>query len=355
MDDLFESVINKLTKYNITKQDVDYYISTPERKSNGFATVVTNKGKVFKIPLGGRAVKTLFKIVANNNLFYRAGLKVVRMDIENNIGIMDRVYADTVVEYVQNCIRTKNKHKIFECLTLVYNDILVSSECINKINKKFCELPNINIKCRILKFGFTEILPQNTFYLNGKMMYFDQEIREDNIPAEYIFARYVRHLYYEVPSLHFFVSLQEMLEYYSDVFKDFWKDFSKIGYESYTSFNVRMINIKQIMKLNKNIYIVGAGNWCVVFLDILEQYNRLSDVKLILDNDERKWGNSILGIEIKEFEKNIDKLPQEGCIVVAIKEYEHIKHKLELLDHYNAVFLIHFNNYEIKLTRFGNE
>ena len=36
MDDLFESVINKLTKYNITKQDVDYYISTPERKSNGY-------------------------------------------------------------------------------------------------------------------------------------------------------------------------------------------------------------------------------------------------------------------------------------------------------------------------------
>lgn len=347
-----KSVLDKLAIFNISLADIESYVLSAERGYNGFATVLSSKDKVYKVPLMSQGIKVLENIAENHNILRDSGLPVVKLEIICGVGVMDKIHHPTVVEYVNKCVADGNIEAILACVDKVYHDIIQSSQYSDELNIHFVDYGIGSEFKPVLKNGFTEILPQNAFYTGESIIYFDQESRENDIPVGYILCRFIRHLYYEVPSLHFYIPMEKFKRMYYCLDKTKWHVYSEISYKRYASEKDRFENDSVIGTLPGEIAIIGSGNWGMIFLDILEQYDRLNDVKIIMDNDRKKWKQHVLEIPIGGIRDNIEKFSQSN-IIIAVKDYSGIVQQLEEMKlSLPNLYLLEFLGYRVKLERY---
>ena len=146
--------------------------------------------------------------------------------IEENKVISKYIEGDTLDKIIAKNILNKNIEKAYELIDNWYNYI---KEKLIK-NKKSAINENIKVAkeelegLTILKNGYIDLVFENTFYKDGKFMFFDQEWYKDGIPIEYLLYRAINNMYSYNLELNGILSKTQIfkrynLEKYLELFK----------------------------------------------------------------------------------------------------------------------------------------
>ena len=146
--------------------------------------------------------------------------------IEENKVISKYIEGDTLYKIIAKNILNKNIEKAYELIDNWYNYI---KEKLIK-NKKSAINENIKVAkeelegLTILKNGYIDLVFENTFYKDGKFMFFDQEWYKDGIPIEYLLYRAINNMYSYNLELNEILSKTQIfkrynLEKYLELFK----------------------------------------------------------------------------------------------------------------------------------------
>lgn len=218
-------------------------LSIDRGKKNGFATTIHNNNTVKKKALYKEGEKNLFKLYKNMMDLKNKGINIVCHNLEKNEIKMPYIEDMTLSNYLKKIIKT-DKEEFINIFDRLYNCILSSSEHVVPEDNALC-----NNKTRDLNWGvilrkaYIELIPLNSFYINRKIVFFDQEFVRENYPAKYILFRALLHTYCFAPYTERVIPLKMMKQRYEldevwDIFIDEENRFiSEIrNHEQYSNF-----------------------------------------------------------------------------------------------------------------------
>lgn len=128
------------------------------------------------------------------------GLQVISVEETDTGLIFPEIKEQTLSAALSDAIMDLDREKIRNLLELQKRDILRSSEIVKKDGEG-----------TILRVGYVDMAPQNAFLKDGRLLWFDQEWKKDNIPMEYIVCRGLKLLYEKNPKLSEKISLDRLL------------------------------------------------------------------------------------------------------------------------------------------------
>lgn len=189
-------------------------LSTDRGKKHGFATVITENGKVCKKMLHQAGRNSLELLCKNEKELSERGICCIKHKLTEEGVEMPFVEALTLVEHIKQTF-DNFPEKVEGLFELLYEKILNSSEWV-AFEK--CDLYQGNIREEdggiILKKAYIDMIPYNCFYLDGELVFYDQEFVRENFPAKYVLFRALRYTYIYIPELETQISLQSFKEKY---------------------------------------------------------------------------------------------------------------------------------------------
>lgn len=183
-------------------------LSTDRGYEHGFATVITAEGKVMKRSLHSKGWKSLAEICKNaENLLVR-GVPCVQQTLSGNAIEMPYIEAPTLIDYLKQNFEMLPE-KVEEIFDTLYEQILKSSE---HVAFEECGLKAFGVTEEdagvILREAYIDMIPYNCFYVNGRILFYDQEFVKKNFPAKYVLFRALRYTYIYIPNAEKAVPLQ---------------------------------------------------------------------------------------------------------------------------------------------------
>jgi len=328
-------------------------ISSDRDRSRAFATNICSDGKVRKIPIYDEGLSWLEGLRKNSEDQIKRKIPSLRITIENGIAIMDRIEAPTLSNYLRKLVGDKDRYTILQRTDMLYKHILNSSDYTSE-NSFSNMAPNENWGV-ILKKAYIEMIPVNCFYINGGLLFFDQEYTMENCPAGYVMFRAVNDIYNFIPEVNKLIPLEEMQERYH--LKGLWDYYVKaektfciklINEDVYLGrpiwmddSNYILRNNRRIIKMGntglirlfdpvwgldgKKLILFGAGKYADCFLDKYEKQYRPD---FIIDNNREKWGTVKRGIPIKSPDEVRKLFYGTYVIVIAIANYKPVVRQL---------------------------
>ncbi len=206
--------------------DVTYAaLSTDRGEEHGFATTLHESGQARKTALHNAGIRSLENMYANLMDIKKHNVAIVPQEFKERFIEMPFVQAPTLSDYLKMIIRddTKTFEEMFEKL---YEEILKSSDHISSAKNAF---PRHDDDTRdygvILKHAYIDMIPINCFIKEGKLIFFDQEFKRDNFPANYIMFRALKYTYMFITFANSLVPLQKMKEKFG--LTKLWEDYAK--------------------------------------------------------------------------------------------------------------------------------
>lgn len=183
---------------------VDRVVLSADRgRTRSAAVRLYADGRVEKSPLYPEGAATLRRSCESLETLRSRGLAVVEGRLLENGSIrMPRVVAPTLLEFLET---VDDKETLFAIFDQLERDVLRSAPVIRQGD---CAANSV------LESGFIDMTPFNIFWLDGKLVYFDQEFSQPNCPVGYVLYRTLVYAYYHVPTLEKLASLEEMKERY---------------------------------------------------------------------------------------------------------------------------------------------
>lgn len=331
--------------------DVLHVTSSMERGRNDALFTIIHKNKtVEKKPVYPEGRKRIENLYANICELRRNGIETVDANLENGSLIMPYVDAEVGQLYLKRLLCT-DKEKFLQELDCFRDNILKSSEIVK---------PDIGDgEGAVLKRGYIDMVPLNSFHVQGAFVFFDQEFCEDNFPANAIIWRMIGTFYAGDIEVNNLMPLDEILERYDlkrnlskwvkleeNFLTKLRKEDELRKYHSLVRANVDVIHSnrqrinyssERYQKLFINIFdnadtrkliLFGSGNYTKKFLSL---YGRDYPVYAIIDNNSEKWGQEIEGIKIqspdilKEFHNG------EYKVIICIKNFLSVMKQLDSL------------------------
>ncbi len=211
----------------------------------------------------------------------------------------------------------------------------------------------------LLKKGYIDMVPLNTFFKDGEFVFFDQEFAVENYPANAIISRLVCTFYDRNIELQKYYPKEKLLERYgllkdqnrwykmdTDFFRDILArdelqeerrmhrtDSTIIGANrvriNFTSdqYQKYFVDIFEGLE-EKKLLLFGSGAYAKKFLEL---YSADCQAEGILDNQEEKWGKTLEGIPILNPEILSGMDPDTYKVMVCIKNYAPVMRQLESL------------------------
>jgi phosphorylcholine metabolism protein LicD/2-polyprenyl-3-methyl-5-hydroxy-6-metoxy-1,4-benzoquinol methylase len=257
-------------------------VTTDRGKENGFATIIHQDETVVKRPLFQEGQKNARKIYENIKELKDCGIGVVPHDWEQNSLIMPYIQAPTLSDYLSTII-SSDKEQFLMLIDKLYDCILHSSEHVeahmNVLNKDNTHALDFGV---ILKNAYLDMIPFNCFYMEGNLLFFDQEFIEAFYPAKYVLFRALKYIYLSNPSIEHIVPLYLLKKKYG--LMDFWSLFEREEskfvsdnrkYEIYKNF-YRWSNVdkKQILK-NQKLLLAGEYEGDPEVIDKLHEIHKV--------------------------------------------------------------------------------
>ncbi len=207
----------------------------------------------------------------------------------------------------------------------------------------------------ILKYGYPDLIPLNSFYIDGEFVFFDQEFREDNYPANEIVYRLVTTFY--MGNLQGLVSKAEMYDRYgltsrleewrkmegaflSDlrndgILKDYYKrvrrnatvvevNRQRMNY-SRDDYYKLFVNIFDRLD-NRKLIIFGSGKYADRFMNMYESDR---PAFAIVDNNQDKWGEKLNGVTIHSPDYLQELSHGEYQVLICVKNFMPIMRQLD--------------------------
>ena len=209
----------------------------------------------------------------------------------------------------------------------------------------------------VLQYGYLDMVPLNAFYKNGTYVFFDQEFRMENCPANAVIWRMIvtfyagdtqanaicpRETLFERYNLkrqekrwrsmewEFIGKLrkeQELEQYHQRVranYQEIHSNRQRINYSA-REYQRLFINIFDRADTRK-LFLFGSGNFTKKFLQI---YAKDYPVYAILDNNSDRWGQRLDGIEIMSPDVLLDLEPAEYKVIICINNYLSVMKQLD--------------------------
>lgn len=200
-------------------------ISADRGKDNGFATTIHKSGVVKKKALYKEGEEKALKLYERMMDIQARGLSIVPHTIDNNCIIMPYIKSKTLSNYLKEVIHS-DKDQFVRIFDRLYDYILSSSEHISsEENKLFIDERRELDWGVILKNAYMELIPLNSFYVDGEILFFDQEFVRENYPAKYVLFRALHYMYDFAPYADKIVPLKSLQQRYQ--MTELWSIFVK--------------------------------------------------------------------------------------------------------------------------------
>ncbi|MCR5765898.1 MAG: class I SAM-dependent methyltransferase [Treponema sp.] len=184
------------------------------------------------------------------------GISVLPMKYKEGSIYMDFVKAQTVQLYIRQLVMEHaEKEKILDIFDRIWEDILKSSD---KSNVCAVDTAGLDVGV-ILKNAFIEMVTINSFWMDGKIVYFDQEYVRENYPAKYVLFRSINMVFGDIPQIESIVKREEVLNRF-EISDRLWKLF--LTYENELSekenpwhryFYTQQLELKTVLKNRKKL------------------------------------------------------------------------------------------------------
>ncbi len=227
--------------------------------------------------------------------------------IEENKVISKYIEGDTLDKIIAKNILNKNIEKAYELIDNWYKyikDKLVKnkkSEINENIKVSKEELEGLTI----LKNGYIDLVFENTFYKDGKFMFFDQEWYKDGIPIEYLLYRAINNMYSYNLELNQILNETEIFKRYNiEKYIDLFKKIEEFIQKDIIDENMKAINNLSLEKL----YDINCASLLVKQIENYKQ-NDAKQTKYITeienDNKNKQSYINVLEGQIKDLTQKL--------------------------------------------------
>lgn len=342
-------------------------ISLNRGEENSQATIIYSE-QVEKKAIFPKGCKNLENMNQNMQVLKSRGISTISGHWDGKTYIMPYMNATLGNVHLQQLLK-KDGDEFLQCMDQFKDLILQSSEIV-------CE----NEYGIVLKNGYVDMVPLNSFYQDGKFIFFDQEFCIQNYPANAILYRAIIIVYEQISEKEALVpidlvwqryGLDGQLDYLNRITTEFINDLR--NYRELTTFYDTHMRNDWIANYNKDrldkvvnkvdiyeealgdncfkeleekkVFLFGAGKWCDKFLAF---YKNDYNICRILDNDASKWGTEMHGIPIASPDSIVGELDAYKVIVCA-KNYEPIFRQLKRMQ------VIHIGIYDANYIYAGHQ
>lgn len=311
-------------------------------------TILHKSGVVEKKAAYSEGIARLEKLILHNKLLKENGISVINGEMKDTSYIMPFIDAEIGQVYLKKLL--KKNVDIFLAAMDHFRDLILMSSPIEEIDKG-------DGLGAILKYGYLDMVPLNSFFINDTFYFFDQEFCVNHYPANAIIWRMVATFYSgDIEAQGIYPMDKLLVRYNLKKYQDKWQkmelDFlRKLRNEDILSDYHRKVradsNIinsnRQRMNFSvedyqrifvdifdhaehRKIYVFGSGNFAKKFIAL---YKKDYKIYAIVDNQKEKWGQEIDGIKI--FSPDILQNVQSGeyKVIVCIKDYLSVIKQLE--------------------------
>lgn len=331
--------------------DVDHVTCSMDRgRKNALFTMIHHTGKVEKRAAYEEGRERLNIFLSNGRDLAAHGIAVVEAGIENDAYVMPYVDGEVAQLYLKRLLKT-DKEKFLKEMDHFRDLILKSSDIVKEDAG--------DGQGAILRRGYLDLVPLNSFYMDGEFVFYDQEFYEENYPANAIVTRMITTFYCGNGELNTILPMDELFKRYHlydriDTWRRMEYDFLgkllnsrelQIYYGkhrpndgdinsnrqriNYSDSEYRQIFIDIFKDADtKKLIVFGSGSFAKKFMDL---YQRDYPVYAIVDNREDRWGEEINGVKICSPGIFSELKPDEYKVIICIKNYVSVAVQLESL------------------------
>ncbi len=146
------------------------------------------------------AISHLNSLYKNLHDLKARGVNTINVERIGDELVFPNMNAPKVSEVLADAIVKRDAKRIIEILELINQDI-----------KKASQVVSVTQEGTLLKEGYLDMIPQNAFWIDGKITWFDQEWKAENVIAEYILYRGLELLFEKNSWLSKYMRIDEIL------------------------------------------------------------------------------------------------------------------------------------------------
>ena len=331
-------------------------MSLDRGRDRAFATIITENNKVIKKAVFAEGIDHAKAVYRNAIQLQNHNVPMVQHTFFKDYIEMPYIKAPLLTEWLRN--NGADESKLFlKIVDEIYDIILESAEHVAAdSNVLLSKNPQADWGV-ILKYAYIELMSLNCFYVDGKLLFFDQEYVKNNYPAKYILFRALYYFYGFYPEIEKNIPLEYFKEKYilNDLWDVFIEEENKFQFEVrkqtvYASFlkwgkiqprqiQRNMFFLERSNKIQeeylfdaaegKIIVVFGAGAY---FKAYMEQYGEKYTPVFIVDNNQTKWGTYRDCIEIKSPDALFNFRKENLHIVICSAHYQSIEEQLSTMN-----------------------
>lgn len=355
-------------------------MSMDRGRENAMFTIIRKDDRVEKKPVYVEGRGKLHALMSNAAYLKEHGIHVVGMTIEHDACVMPYVHAQSALEYLRRLL-IQDKAAFLEEMDRLWELILHSSEQVSYDSidwdrfepgwKNMSEDDPLKNQWKdlvfntpdgqdsigvILKRGYIDLIPLNSFYMNGEYIFYDQEMYVEDLPAKVILSRTVDTVYLGNWHLNSILPIEKLRARYGlircrQLFNKFAGRFLarlrndrilrpyhnevRRKNEMISSNRLRMnYSATEYDRLYRDIfrgaagrkmYLFGTGEYAKLFLS---QFGRDCDIAGMVDNDRDQWGKELGGVPVYAPRILKDQIPGTYKIIICIKNHMAVTEQL---------------------------
>ena len=342
---LVETVISDKTELSNALQ----ITSTMERShEDALLTVILDNDTVLKknaYPEGRERLKRMMELAED---LRKHGLKTVKMELTDEGVKMPYIKAPTGQLYLKTLLQ-KDIDRFYKALDRFMELVDASSDVIGGD-------PEDELGA-IFEYGYVDLVPLNSFFIDGDFVFFDQEFREERYAANAIKARVITTLYFGNNELNKILSKDLLYERYNLLARindwrqmenrflsklrnenELWKYHQEVRRKAevvnsnrqsinYTSEDYYRLFIDIFDHCDtRKLILFGSGTYAERFMSM---YRDSYPVYAIVDNQQKRWGEKLYDVEIQSPDILHKLSSGEFKVLICIKNYVSVMKQLD--------------------------